>query len=169
MPSMGNEAELRPICANCDCPIYLADGVAEWRHIGTLVRPCDLPPRLATRATPSPVVVEEAARQAFRQFLHRARHSQGRGWPTRDEVIAMFDAEFASTPAQGWQAIERDEIQRLREALTEIAGEELSGESNPNVADDSPVHSFCVTFGMLRRARAALAPRKEAAPEKQTK
>lgn len=47
-------------------------------------------------------------------------------------------------------------IEALSEALREIIGEELSGESNPNVEDDNPVHSFCMTFGMLRRARAAL-------------
>lgn len=61
--------------------------------------------------------------------------------------------KYYDEAAKGWH-----EVQRLRDALRELIGEELSGESNPYVKDSDTVHNFHVDFGMLRRARKLLNP-----------
>lgn len=80
---------------------------------------------------------------------------QGSEYVDDPEACAAAIRERCRYPKQIIEA--RARVEQLEKALREIIGEQLSGETNLEfVPDDAPVHSFCVNFGMLRRARATL-------------
>lgn len=65
------------------------------------------------------------------------------------------NAEFIMLAVNSYSAT-KARIERLEAALSEIIGEELSGESNPFVKDDEAPNNFYVSYGMLRKARALI-------------